>query len=253
MKINKICLIAAMVIFMLACKKESPIENIGSATGNNEYRASLRVTLNNRTPAVGDSIVITATTWHALDQINKVDFLRTVVEKYAVNLELNNTSLNSWLDEKTPVFLIVDSLYKDESWKSISGDGLNRYFETASDAYVVRQVYNDFKPVDLKDAALINAMPDEAFKSLKDHLSKNINVLDYKTLFPLAPVTDITGSVLSSGGRNNLNANLTRQLLINTVLKSAYKKGDLILSLKVRVTAQKTAANEVINVFQTKY
>lgn len=253
MKINKIFLIAVLAIFMLACKKESPIEHIGSATGNDEHRASLRVTLNNRTPSVGDSIVVTATTWHVLDQINKVDFLRTVVEKYAVNLELNNTSLNSWLDDKTPAFLIVDSLHKEELWQSVSGNNLNRYFETISDAYVIRQVYKEFKPAELKDAALINAISDEAFRSLKDHLSRNINVLDYKTLFPTAPATDITGSVLSANGRNNLNANLTRQLLINNVLKSAYKKGDLILSLKVKVSAQKTSGNEVVNVFQTKY
>lgn len=253
MKLNKIFLIAILAVFVLACKKDSPIGNIGSPTANDENKASLRVTLSNRTPSVGDSIIVTATTWHVLDQINKVDFVRTVVEKYGVNLELNNTSLDSWLDEKTPAFLVVDSVYKEELWQSVSGNVLTRYFETASDAYVIRQAYKDFKPKDLKDAALINALSDEAFRSLKDHLSRNINVQDYKALFPSAPTTDITGSVLSSNGKANLNANLTRQLLINTVLKSAYKKGELILSLKVRVTAQKTAGNEVINVFQTKY
>lgn len=253
MKLNKIFLVAVLAMVVLACKKESPIENIGSVTGNDEHRASLRVSLNNRTPAVGDSIVITATTWHVTDQINQVDFIRTVVEKYAVNLELNNTSLNSWLDEKTPAFLIVDSLYKDEVWQTVDHSSLNRYFETISDAYVIRKVYKEFKPAEVKDAALINAMPDEAFRSLKDHLSRNINVLDYKALFPTAPASHITGSVLSAEGKANLNANLTRQLLISNVLKSAYKKGDLILSMRVKVGAQKTAANEVINVFQTKF
>lgn len=238
---------------MLSCKKESPIENIGDATGNNENRASLRVTLSNRAPALGDSIIITASTWHSSDQIVKVDFIRTVVEKYAVNMELNNTSLNSWLDEKTPAFLIADSLSKDEVWRSVNAGELNRYYETLSDSYVIRQAYKEFKQKDIKNAELINSMPDESFLSLKDLLAKSINVLDYKALFPAAPAGDISGAALTASGKANLMANLTKQLLISNALKTATKKGDLFLSMKVRVTAQKAAVNEVINVFQTKY
>lgn len=253
MKLNKTFLVAVLAIFMLSCKKESPIEHIGSATGNNEHMASLRVTLNNRNPLLGDSIVVTASTWHIKDQIAKVEFIRTVVEKYAVNMELNNTSLNSWLDDKTPAFLIADSVYKNEVWKVINHADLNPYFETLTDSYVIRQSYKEFKQTDVKDAALINAISDEGFVSLKDHLSRNINVLDYKTLFPTAPTTDVSGATLTAAGKLNLMTNLTRALLISKVLKTATKKGDLILTLKVRVTAQQAAVNEVTNVFQTKF
>jgi hypothetical protein len=253
MKLYKIFLIAILAVGLQSCKKESPIEDIGGATGNNEHMASLRVTLNNRNPALGDSIVVTASTWHIKDQIAKVEFIRTVVEKYAVNMELTNTSLNSWLDDKTPAFLIADSLYKNEVWKVVTKAELNPYFETLTDSYVIRQSYKEFKQSDVKDAALINAISNEGFLSLKDHLSRKINVLDYKLLFPTAPAGDISGTTLTAAGKLNLMNNLTRELLISKVLKTATKKGDLILSLKVKVTAQQAAVNEVTNVFQTKY
>ncbi|TKC05121.1 hypothetical protein [Pedobacter frigoris] len=252
MKLYKIFLVAVLAMFVLACKKESPIEDIVGSS-NDDHRASLRVTLNNRTPALGDSIVITASTWHVSDQIAKVEFIRTAVEKYAVNLELNNTSLNSWIDDKTPAFLIVDSLHKEEVWRTVDKSDLNRYFETLSDSYVIREAYKEFKQADAKDAALINAISEEGFKSLKDLLSRSINVLDYKALFPAAPAGDISGASLTAAGKENLNKNLTKQLLISNALKTATKKGDLIVTLKVKVTAQKSAVNEVINVFQTKY
>ena len=239
MRFYKIFLVAGLAITVLSCKKESPIEDLGNALENNAHRASLRVTLNNRAPAIGDSIVQTASTWHISDKIDKVEFSQTVVEKYAVNLKLNNTTLNAFVDA-VPVFIIVDSLAKDIVYKTITNQNkeLDAFFETLSDAYVIRDVYKGFMPKDIKDAALINALPDEGFASLKNLLSLNINILDYKALFPNAPATDISGTALSAAGKANLNANLTRQLLISNALQTATKKGELMVSLKVKVTSQ---------------
>jgi hypothetical protein len=254
MRFYKIFLVGCLVISMLSCKKESPITDLGNPIASNAARASLRVTLNNRTPAIGDSIILTASTWHVKDIIDKVEFSETVVEKYAVNIVLNNTTLNSFVDD-APIFIIVDSLVKDQVYYSIinQNNELNKFFETISDAYVIRNVYKKFIPKDIKDAELINALTDEGFASLKNHLSRNINVQDYRALFPSAPSSDISGSTLTAAGRANLNANLTKQLLINNALKTATKKGELIVSLKVKVTSQNNAFNEVVTVFQAKY
>lgn len=254
MRFYKTFLIAGFAITMLSCKKESPIVDLGSALENNAHRASLRVTLNNRAPAIGDSIILTASTWHISDKIDKVEFSETVVEKYAVNLKLNNTTLSSFVDD-VPVYIVLDSLEKEKIYKTVSSENneLGKYFETLSDAYVIRDVYKKFMPRDVKNADLINALSDEGFASLKSLLALKINVLDYKALFPTAPASDISGAVLSAAGKANLNSNLTKPLLIANALQTATKKGSLIVSLKVKVTAQNTATNEVVNVFQAKY
>ncbi|WP_304064803.1 hypothetical protein [Pedobacter glucosidilyticus] len=254
MKCINIFLIAGLALGLLSCKKESPITDLGNTLDNNAHRATLRVTLNNRAPAIGDSIILTASTWHINDIIDKVEFSETIVEKYAVNLVLNNTTLNSFVDD-VPVYLVVDSVATDNIYYTIINENneLNKFYETLSDAYVIRNVYKKFMPQDIKDAELINALSDEGFASLKDHLSRNINVLDYRALFPTAPASDISGGSLTAAGRANLNANLTRQLLINNALRTATKKGELITNLKVKVTSQNKAFNEVLTVFQAKY
>lgn len=254
MRFYKIFLVAGLAIGMLSCKKESPITDLGNPTASNSARATLRVTLNNRAPAIGDSIIQTASTWHVNDKIDKIEFSETVVEKFAVNITLANTTLNSVVDAK-PVFLVVDSVAKNNIYRTINNQNneFNSFFETFSDAYVIRDAYKKFIPKDIKDADLINSLTDEGFASLKNHLGFNINVADYRILFPSAPSTHISGAVLSATGRENLNANLTKQLLITNGLRTATKKGDLIVSLKVKVFSETTASNEVVNVFVAKY
>lgn len=250
MKKYIVFLLAGVALTFSSCKKESPLESLGHSNG--AVQASLRVTLNDRNPLPGSDIIITASTWHINDEIETVEFYKTSLEKYTVNLELENTELNNWKSGENPVFLIADSLVNNELWKTVGKSELNSYFQTVADAYVIRQVYEDFNPVQLEGVDLINSLTDSDFASLKSSLSNNINPADYRIMFPTAPASDIQGAVLSTAGKLNLVTNLTKTLLIDN-MKSAYKTGQLIAQLRVKVTAKGNAVSEVNNEFQSKY
>lgn len=238
---------------ILSCKKESPIKDLGHVGQSDAHKASLRVTLNDRNPSVGSDIIITATTWHISDQIEKVEFYKTAIEKYTVNLELANTELNNWKANENAFFLIADTLSKKEIWKSVSKNELNSYFQTVADAYVIRGIYQDFHPVDLHGADLINSLTVESFESLKIALSNQIVAADYKILFPNAAPNHTSGVSVTSEGKKNLVNSLTKSNLIANGLKSATKVGQLVVQLNVKVTAEGNAVSEVNNEFQAKY
>jgi hypothetical protein len=257
MKLHKLFLLAGLAVSMLACKKEDMVGRLGNST-TGEVVPEVRVTLNTRRPALGDSVVLTTSTWHKSDKITKVEYLATQYDEYGINLSLRNTILKTYTDSVKNL-IVVDTLQSNEPYFSVSAENkeLDKYYVTESNNYVVRGAYKDFAITEIKDADLINSLPAEVFELLKTQLAVAIKVADYALLFPTAPnenYTIVSGAKtgISTLGKTYLIENLTADKL-NTILLEATKAGSLKTTLTVRVSAQKSAKTEVVNEFETAY
>lgn len=245
---------------MMACKKESAIENLGSAS-NSGYNAELRVSLSTRAPALYDTVIVTASTWQKNDKIAKVEFLKTMIEKFGVTLELENTTIETW-DDTAPLLIVTDTASKEEAFRTINNDELNNFFVTASNNYVIRTEFVDFKPFvgtyPANGAELLRQLPNEAFEILKSQLTFYIGVADYEKLFPSAPNDHYTMSGssrtgISTVGKTYLKSNLTRQNLIDNGLKSITKIGTLTAIVTIKVTTEGGAVVTSQSSFSSTY
>ena len=262
MKMYKILLLAGLICSILSCEKNSPLEELGASDG--KFKAQLAVSLSNKTPALGDEIVVTATTSQKNDNIAKVEFMHTLTERFGVYLSLDNTVINTW-DDTDPILVVRDTIVKDEVWKTVangSADALDDYYLTRENNFVIPADYSLFVQrngkYDLAGVSLLQQLPGEAFEILKSQLAKNIKVAEYVKLFPAAPdenyvLTGTTKTGISSIGKTFLRSNLSRQNLIDNGLKDIHKEGVIRSSVNVRVTTGTGTISEVSNSFESAY
>ena len=261
MKLNRIFIIAGLTISLLtSCKEDDMFNELGSSS-TGEYQAQLRVTLNTRRPAVGDSVILTANVAHRNDKIKSMDFIATQIERYGVNLELGNTTVTTFnAEDEIALMIVVDTIANNVLWKSLDNTNgtLNDYFVTATNNYVVNGVYKNFEPANLEDGDLIQSLSIEAFEILKNQLSSKITVADYLALFPTAPndhfiMSGVTKTAISNIGKAYLISNLDKNGLVNGGLVSAKKAGSILTKLTVKVVADNQTVSSVSNDFETPY
>lgn len=224
-----------LAIFTMSCKKNDPIGDLGST--NNEFASQLRVTFNNTRPVIGDTLIISASTWQRDDKFQKIELYETVVETFGIDMSLKNGSsvLTKTADEATLV--MVDSILKKSVMLTVVAADMDKYWVTSTNNYVINKEYE----VTLKngkypnDATLIQGLSDDEFSVLKGLLSYVINRADYLLLFPGAPTTHFTTGgtyILSATGMANLRENLNRSTLISNI--AAIKKvGNYSLTVDV--------------------
>jgi len=261
MRNNKNILFVAMVLLLAACKKEEPIDFLADKTGG--YVAELRTGLSNRSPQVNDTVVLTATTWHRDDDIQKVEFKQTLFEEFGLEFELITTKFTTNDPDDTRL-VITDTIRSKETWfttDTVTG-GLNRFYNTEANAYVVFASFNDF---DLEGAnfplegdGLLDRLSNPDFRQLVSQLALVITPTEYLAFFPTAPDDHFTfsGAVktgLTETGRNNLRTNLTKDLLKTTGYKSIRKRGSLSAILYAVVTTGTGAVTELSNTIKANY
>lgn len=261
MKKHKIVLLLALTMLMFSCKKKSPIGDLGTST--EKFSAQLAVSLSNRTPVVGEAIVITATTAQLNDKIAKVDFLHTLSERFGVQVILDNATINTW-STTAPTMVLRDTIARNAVWGTVlsGARALDNYYVTAGNNYVLPMPYTLFVQTDgkykLTGSELLLSLPNESFEIIKSQLTFVIGVADYSKLFPGMPDTHyvITSGVktaVSSLGKTYLRENLTRNILINNGLKEIRKKGMLVSTVTVRVTTEAGVQTSVSNSFESVY
>ncbi|WP_256012630.1 hypothetical protein [Desertivirga xinjiangensis] len=262
MKNCKIFLFAILVVVGLSCKKNNPIEEIGALGGG--HKAQLSVSLSNRTPALGDIVVVTATTSHKSDKITKVEFSHTLSERFGIYLSLDNTVINTWHDTN-PILIVRDTIVNNDIWKTVSSgaaDDLENYYRTNENYFVIPARYTLFAQragkYDLAGPGLLLQLPDEAFEILKSQLARTIKVSEYARLFPTAPdgnyvMTAGTKTAISAIGKAFLRSNLSKQNLIDNGLKEIHKEGVMAASVNVRVTTENGIIKETSNSFESAY
>jgi len=220
---------------MISCKKNNPIGELG--TTNGEFASQLSVTYNNTSPAFGDTLVVSASTWQRDDKFKKVAVYETIVESFGIQVALKNGTsiLTKSTDEST--LTVVDSIAKKSTVLEVKDSEMDKYWVTSTNNYVIRYSY----PVKAKtgkypnDATLINGLSDADFNVLKGLLSYSITKADYLFLFPSAPSTHfITGGtyVLTATGMSYLKQNLTRAGLISAI-NTIKKVGNYSLTINV--------------------
>ena len=208
-------------LFMMSCKKNNPISELGNTNG--EFASELTVTYNNTKPAIGDTLVISASTWQRDDKFKKVNLYETVVESFGLQMTLNNGSsiITKTADEST--LTVIDSIAKKSVILEVKDIDLDKYWATSTNNYVIRYPYI----VKVKtgkypnDASLINQLSDTDFSVVKGLLAYTITKADYLVFFPGSPTTHFTTGgtyALTALGMANLKQNLTKTALIANVL-----------------------------------
>ena len=243
-----------LCVFIMSCKKNDPIADLG--TTNNEFASQLRVTYNNTAPVIGDTLVISASTWQRDDRFQKVDIFETVVEAFGIDMTLTNGTsvLTKTADEST--LTVVDSILKKNVLLQVNAVDMDKHWVTASNNYIINYSYI----LKLKNGryanntTLIEALTDEEFDVLKGILSYSIIKSDYQLLFPAAPATHFRTSgtpVLSETGISNLRANLTRSMLKN-IVKTIKKVGSYNLTVDVAAVTPTNATTSSTRTFNIK-
>ncbi|TCC83767.1 hypothetical protein EZ444_25990 [Pedobacter hiemivivus] len=227
-----------MCLLIISCKKNDPIGDLGET--NNEFATQLRVTYNSTKLVMGDTLVISASTWQRDDKFQKIDIYETVVETFGINMTLKSGTsvLTKTADEST--LTVLDSVLNKGVLLEVFAADMDKYWTTASNNYVIRQLY----PVKVKvgkyanDVTLIQKLNDADFGVLKSILSFAITKSDYLLLFPTAPAGHFGGAtVLSPTGRENLKQNLTRPML-TAIVQTIKKVGSYNLIIDVAAMTQ---------------
>lgn len=253
--LSKSIVAVLMCVAFISCKKNDPISELGDSNG--EFFAKLTVSYNTNKPAFGDTVVVTASTWQRDDKIAKVEMIETVVEVFGLNFVLNKgTAINTYdIDNKVSLLVITDSISKGNPWFEIvnNNNQLNQYFVTLSNNYVIRAFYPFVQQEGnyANDVNVIDDLSDGEFDVIKSILAYRISQADYKAIFPTAPASDLSSGTyaLSSGGMDNLRANLTKSLLIQN-MASCEKSGTYTAQLVTNVITPSGALTSTNNSFQ---
>lgn len=211
---------------LFSCEKNDPLSELGETNG--QYAAALTVSYNTTKPLVGDTVVVTASTWQKDDKIAKLMMTETIVEDFGIDLKLENgTVIKTFDSEAKESFLkIADTTVNDRVWFEIdnSNNQLNNYFVTLTNNYVVRARY----PFEIKegkysnDLNLISQISESDFAVVKSLLAYRITAADYIAIFPDAPSNHFTNGgtyVLTSLGMGYLRENLSKELIIPYLLE----------------------------------
>lgn len=246
---------------LVSCEKDEPMEFLGTAS--DAYRPEVILSASNRTPALGEPVTFTVSTWQRNDEIAKIELLHKLYEDFGVYFELETTKLTTW-SEDDPLMVVTDTIALNTPWKVAPGDGksLNDYFVTSTNNYVVAEEYTHFEPVggtySTEGEALLNQLPTEAYQILLNQLSYAITVAEYAKLFPDAPESNYTLSGttrtgISAEGRTYLQDNLSKALLIEKGFKTIRKEGALGSIVTARVTTNNGVVAEASSEFTTTY
>lgn len=238
--ISKYILLVVTVWGLASCEKNDPITELG--TTNGEFSAQLSVSYNNTRPAIGDTVIVTASTWQRDDKFDKVVFYETIFESFGIELDLQKgTSIKTKdqvLNSNTYSTLILTDTIKSKAvWHTVLAKDLDNYWVTSSNNYVIRVPY-EVKRIDGKypsDNTLITSLSSSDFSILKSLLAYSITKEDYLLLFPNAPTNHFTNGgtyVLSTIGMSNLRDNLTSDKLLG-ITKSVVKKGSYNVTMNV--------------------
>lgn len=243
-----------MCMFMISCKKNDPIAELGDT--NNEFASQLRVTYNNTKPAIGDTLIVSASSWQRDDKFQKVAIYETLVESFGIDMTLTNGTrvLTTTADEST--IMVVDTISNKNVLLEVQAADLDKYWVTSSNNYVVNYSYM-VKVKDGKyanDITLIDKISEANFGSLKSILSYSISKSDYLLLFASAPATDFSTSgayVLSTAGMTNLKQNLTRAKL-KTIVKAIKKIASYNLTIDVASVTPTNTTTAATRTFDIK-
>lgn len=248
-------MLATLVVLLVSCKKNDPITELGDSDG--EYYPMLRVTYSSNLPNVGDSVVVTASTWQRDDKIAKVEMTETAIEMFGLDFKMKKGTHVLTLDreDKLELLVITDTISNNVPWFEVNNTNneLNKYFVTESNNYIIQVPYvfelKTAKYVD--DASVINELNSDEFNVLKSILAYAINQEDYKEIFPSAPSDHYsTGAyALSKLGMDNLKENLTKQMLVNSIV-SFKKVGDFSSKITINVITPSGAVKSSSNSFQ---
>lgn len=239
----KLCAILAIAAFWLSsCEKNDPITELG--TTNGEFSAQISMSFNNTRPGIGDTVVVTVSTWQRDDKFDKVEFQETIFETFGIEMSLEKGTAISTIDvasgNNTFSTLVLNDTIKNMAvWKSVVAQELDQYWVTVSNNYVIRSEY-ELERLDGKypsDVTLISSLSETDFGVLKSILAYGITADDYLLLFPDAPETHFTNGgtyALTSLGINNLKDNLTKEALV-PIISNIAKKGNYNVQMDARV------------------
>lgn len=210
------------LLVIVACEKNDPITELGVTNG--QYAAQLRVTYNNTRPAIGDTLIITASTWQRDDKYSKVVFYETIFETFGLKFSLENgTVINTKEVEVNditfPTLLITDTVKNKSVLRTIDASEMDSHWVTVSNSYAIREEYI-FKKIDgdyPNNSELVDKLTAVEFDIVKSVLAYSITRDDYLALFPDAPSSHFTTGgtyVLTQEGINNLKANLSKAMLL---------------------------------------
>lgn len=253
--LNKYIYLSLIIPFIISCDKNDPITELGDSNG--QFLASLSVSYSNSKPALGDTVVVTASTWQRDDKISKVEMTETVVENFGLNFTLSKGTHISTFDAEKKISLLklTDTIAKSEPWFVINNQNkeLDQYFVTLTNNYVIRARY-PFKHKDGKyknDASVFNELTTDEFAVIKSILAYQISQTDYKAIFPTSPASHLsTGTyALSNEGMAFLKANLTKELLIQHIA-SVKKAGTYSSEVFTHVTTPSGAVKSSNTTFQ---
>lgn len=237
--LNYIMVICAALL-LASCKKNDPITDLG--TTNGEFSAQLSVSYNNTRPVIGDTVIVTASTWQRDDKFDKIVFYETVYESFGLKLALQKgTSVDTKdLESNNTTYstlILTDTIKNKAVWNTVLAKDLDSYWVTVTNNYVIRSNYK-VERLDGKypsDAALITSLSDIDFAVLKSILAYSITKEDYLLLFPSAPTSHFTSGgtyALSSIGMENLKEKLTKEAL-KGIVKTIQKKGSYNVIINV--------------------
>lgn len=229
--------IFSVVLGLSSCKKNDPITELGSSNG--QFSAQLSVSYNNTKPALGDTVIVTASTWQRDDKMDKIQFKQTIFESFGIVLSLQkgtkiDTKENVESNTSYSTLILSDTIKNKDVWDTVLEKDLDNYWVTASNNYVIRKPY-ELKRVAGKypnDVTLISTLSPVDFGVLKSVLAYNITKDDYLLLFPNAPANHFTSTALSQIGIDNLKANLSKEGL-TSIIKDIAKKGTYNVTIEV--------------------
>ncbi|MCA5005717.1 hypothetical protein [Sphingobacterium bovistauri] len=238
--IFKYMILAVFTLGVVGCDKNDPITELGSTNG--EFSAQLSVSYNNTRPAIGDSLIVTASTWQRDDKFDKIVFYETIYESFGVEIKLKHgTSINTKDIEqdnnKYSTLIMSDTIKSRGEWGKVLAQDLDKYWVTVTNNYVIRLPYT-IQRLDGKypsDNSLITKMTTSEFAILKSLLAYNITKEDYLALFPGSPSSHFTtAGSLTNVGMDNLRSQLTSQKLLE-ITNAVVKKGAYTVALVVDV------------------
>lgn len=223
----KICMkiyvgVLMVCTLLISCEKNDPIAELGNT--NNEFSSQLRVTYNNTRPLLGDTLIVSASTWQRDDKYKSVTLYETFIETFGLDITLKNGSRLLTKSADVSTLSIIDSIAKRDVLLKVETGEMDNYWVTASNNYVIQKAYLVLPKTGNypNNVTLIEGLSDNDFNVLKGILAYAINRNDYLSLFPNAPTTDFTNGgtyVLSAAGINNLKTNLTRGVLVSIIDK----------------------------------
>ncbi|SFC43332.1 hypothetical protein SAMN05421747_1118 [Parapedobacter composti] len=234
--------------FFAGCEKNDPITELGISNG--EYTAELRVTYDNTRPAIGDTVIVTASTWQRDDRYDNITFYETIYETFGLDITLEHGSNFRTVAETYTTLSVTDTILAKRAWQTISHDELMQYWVTNTNNYVIpgEYVITMQEGKYPSNGSLIEALPDNEWQVLKSIVAYNINGTDFEAIFPDAPDETVSGATVTAEGRAYVRNNLSRQELAGSVTQIS-KLGTYNVVIEVEATTPTGAITATTRTF----